>query len=150
MYFWESDPHRGLEWAVERSKKPRSRLKTPFVAGAVIDLGFCLDLTTTEAAATIKTAYDSLVKTYASAGRALPTNKPFRPELDCEVINWLHYIRLKDGKEPFDSVKGAFIEGNPIYPAANFMEKTHIQIAVRNSKCIKGVFRVDEDLLPIA
>lgn len=147
MYFWESDARRGLDWAVDRSKKARSRIKRPFVVGAVIDLGLCLDLTTSEAAVKIKTAYDSLVKTYGSAGRALPVNEELRPEFDCAVINWLHYIRKRDREEPFDSVKGAFIEGDPIYPSANFKQKTHIQIAVRNPKCIKGIFRVDDDLL---
>jgi hypothetical protein len=77
-------------------------------------------------------------------------NKKLRPELDCAVINWLHYIRKRDDEEPFDSVKGAFIEGDPIYASANFMQKTHIQIAVRNPKCIKGVFRVDDDLLSVS
>ena len=150
MYFWENNPRRGLEWAVERSKQPKSRIKDPFVVGAVIDLGFCLDLTTSEAAAKIKTAYDSLVKAYEKSGKPLPVNKDeLRPELDCAVVNWLHYIREQDGAEAFQSVKGVFIEGNPIYPTAKFREKTHIQIAVREPKCIKGVFRVDADLLSV-
>uniref|UniRef100_E6PHV0 Uncharacterized protein n=1 Tax=mine drainage metagenome TaxID=410659 RepID=E6PHV0_9ZZZZ len=85
-----------------------------------------------------------------SSGKTLPTNeaKGARPELDCAVINWLHHIHEKvPGAEPFQSVKGVFIEGDPIYVKANFMEKTHIQIAVRDHKCIKGVFRVSDDLL---
>jgi hypothetical protein len=130
---------------------PSKRLITePFVVGAVIDLGFCLDLTTSEAAVKIKTAYDSLTETYAAAEDLLPTNKGLRPELDCAVINWLHYIHERAGEEAFQSVKGVFIEGAPLYPAANFMEKTHIQLAVRDPKCIKGVFRVSNDLLAIS
>lgn len=148
IYFWESNPRRGYEWAVERSSRPGgSRIKEPFVIGAVIDLGLCLDLTTSEAAIKIKTAYDSLVATYSATGKALPKNKMLRPELDCDVINWLHYIRKKEGDEPFQSVKGVFIEGDPIYPDANFKQNTHIQIAVRDPKCIKGVFRVSDELL---
>ena len=48
---------------------------------------------------------------------------------------------------PIDSVKGIFLEGAPPYPGSGFREKTHIQIAVCNLACIKGVFRVPpEDL----
>lgn len=151
IYFWQSNPRRGLEWAIERSKRPSgSRIKEPFVVGAVIDLGFCLDLTTSEAAVKIKAAYNSLKKTYETAGRALPKNKHLRPLLDCAVINWLHDIRKKGGDEPFQSVKGVFIEGDPVYPDANFKQKTHIQIAVRDPKCIKGVFRVSDELLSVS
>jgi hypothetical protein len=37
-YFWESDLTRARQWAHEHSK-------TPFVVGAVISLGRCMDLT---------------------------------------------------------------------------------------------------------
>jgi hypothetical protein len=37
-----------------------------------------------------------------------------------------------------------FIEGAPIYEGSGFFEKTHIQIAVCNPDCIKGVFRVPD------
>jgi hypothetical protein len=39
------------------------------------------------------------------------------------------------------------VEGDPVYPAAGFREKAHIQIAVRNSSLIKGVFRVPQEHL---
>lgn len=50
-------------------------------------------------------------------------------------------------KAPFDTVKGVFVEGEQAYPGSGFSDKTHIQIAVRNPKMIKGVFRVDQELL---
>jgi hypothetical protein len=40
----------------------------------------------------------------------------------------------------FDSTRGAFIEGGPIYEGAGIYEKTHIQICIRNLNCIKGFF----------
>jgi hypothetical protein len=42
--------------------------------------------------------------------------------------------------ERFDSVRGLFREGDPIYPGSGFYERTHTQIAVRSLECIKGVF----------
>ena len=37
-----------------------------------------------------------------------------------------------------------FLEGRPVYEGSGFYGKTHIQIAVRNSDCIKGVFRFNQ------
>ena len=42
IYFWENDPERALEWAEE--KAARGELSDPYVIGAVIDRGNCLDL----------------------------------------------------------------------------------------------------------
>lgn len=45
VYFWESNPQRGLEFAREKFKREK-RAERAHVVGAVIDLGLCLDLTT--------------------------------------------------------------------------------------------------------
>jgi hypothetical protein len=42
IYFWETNPIRGLQWANEAVK--RKKFDEPFVVGAVIDLGYCFDL----------------------------------------------------------------------------------------------------------
>jgi hypothetical protein len=56
---------------------------------------------------------------------------------------WISRERQLDGNLPaVDTLRGVFTEGRPIYPGAGFDEKTHIQIVVRNQRCIKGVFRV--------
>jgi len=70
-----------------------------------------------------------------------------RRNLDCEVIETLHDIQKEQNLEPIDSVKGVFVEGDPVYPGAAFYNKTHIQICVRNHDCIKGVFRVPKSHL---
>ena len=62
--------------------------------------------------------------------------------LDCAVIEFVHITKKLTGdKEEFDSVRGMFAEGNKVYPNAGFFEKTHVQIAIRNSRMIKGYFR---------
>ena len=57
IYFWEADPIRALEWAVdtherhvrrEKEKGTPTQLRRPFVIGALLNLGTCLDLTTIE------------------------------------------------------------------------------------------------------
>jgi hypothetical protein len=148
IYFWEANPQRGLEFAKE-SKRRGSSISKPFVIGAVIELGLCLDLTTSSGLEWVKIAYESLHEVTRAASLTLPSNSndQLRRNLDCAVIRRLHTI-LEAQKQPaIDTLKGVFTEGERVYPGAGFREKTHIQIAVRNSRCIKGVFRVPSDQL---
>lgn len=152
IYFWEANPLRGLEFAEEQSA--RGKLRDPFVVGAVIDLGYCLDLTSSTGIAAVKAAYANFVEVTEKAGKPVPKNHggpdALLRELDCAVINHLHQIRAsaQPPLQPFDSVKGVFLaEGGQIYEGSGFYNKTHIQICIRNSSCIKGVFRVPKEHL---
>ncbi len=59
--------------------------------------------------------------------------------LDCAVIRYAHKLAEKEGTK-FDSVRAAFWEGEELYPGAGFKKGNHVQIAVLNPNCIKGVF----------
>ncbi|RIK95540.1 MAG: hypothetical protein DCC73_04050 [Proteobacteria bacterium] len=149
VYFWESDPHRAREWAED--KKRRGILKKPFVIGAAIDLGHCLDLMSREDLSLLKKAYDSLREIHEKDSKLgpLPTNSGgddrFMRRLDCAVIKRLHYIiAANENLQPYDTVRGLFTEGNPLFPGSGFQERSHIQIAVCNFDSIKGVFRVKQ------
>lgn len=92
----------------------------------------------------LKIAYDSLSQEFATLGARLPNNSAdnLRRNLDCAVINRVHKIVGQAKMQPIQTVKGVFAEGELAYPGAGFHEKTHIQIAVCDPDCIKGVFRV--------
>lgn len=151
IYFWEANPIRGLEFADELTREGRGRekIKKPAVVGAVIDLGLCLDLTTSAGVEQVRIAYEHLKKISAKAEFLLPENHGdgLRHHLDCAVIQVLHQIRAKSGQDPLDTVRGVFIEGARIYNNAGFFQKTHTQICVCNPDCIKGVFRVAKRFL---
>lgn len=94
----------------------------------------------------VKAAYESLTALYAASGKALPANttapkdrrrkdKVLR-KLDCAVLN--HPI-VNDDKG-FDTVRGLFVEGDPVYEGAEIYEKTHAEISVRNPRRIRGLF----------
>ena len=149
IYFWEGDPQRALEWARERMK--RGGIRKPYVVGAIIDLGNCLDLTLRENAELARYAYDDLKIAQERAGLSMPSNHPppGNPDdndlvlrrLDCAVIERLYSIADQDNSLPkYDTARALFTEGKPLYESSGFREKTHIQIAVRNPDCIKGVF----------
>jgi hypothetical protein len=136
-YFWENDAKRGLHWAEEAVK--RKRVKSPAVVGAVIDLGLCLDLTTQSSLEVIRTAYQGLRTISERLGEPLVKNiDDLRRPLDNAVINYL-YESMPAPK--FQTVRGMFTEGGELYPGAGIQAKTHVQIAVRDLSCIRGVFR---------
>jgi hypothetical protein len=147
-YFWEANPKRGFDFAVELKARGGDRIDTPFVVGAVINPGLCLDLTTTAGVDIVRDAYEGLLRIYAAAERALPENEPdlLHRNLDCAVIQHVHQVREARSDPAIDTVRGVFIEGAPIYPGSGFYQRTHIQIAVRDVDCIKGVFRVPKEL----
>jgi hypothetical protein len=144
IYFWEANPLRGLNFAREAMSRKGSTIKRPFVIGAVISLGLCLDLTTTAGTEQMRDVHKMLVDLAAAGRFEMPTNPSntlLRPS-DRAVFQMLHKVRKERGQPAVDTVKGIFIEGEPLYPGSGFYEKTHVQIAVCNPECIKGVFRV--------
>ncbi len=140
---------RGLDFAREAKRRKLSDIKIPFVIGAVISLGLCLDLTTNAGIAQVRAAHKSLVELATAGNLELPRNATsgLLRRLDCAVIQMLHTIRKGRGEQAIDTVKGVFVEGEPAYEGSGFHEKTHIQIAVCNPDCIKGVFRVPDTQL---
>jgi len=149
IYFWENSPRRALDWAKfarANPKSSRAKITKPFVVGAIIDLGNCLDLLEAESIRAVKRGYSELRKTYEMSEAAMPLNRkvgnqvPIRV-LDCAVINYVHLMREMEGELAFDTVRAAFIEGSPLYENAGFHEQTHIQICVRKPEQIIGYFR---------
>ena len=72
IYFWENNEERALEWAEVLSKRPGSSIKTPAVIGAVIDLGYCFDLTDTAYLRELKKSYELAVEYCRISGEKLP------------------------------------------------------------------------------
>lgn len=148
IYFWQSNPLRALQFAREKRKRERAAWK-PAVVGAAIDLGNCLDLTTEVGIEEVRLSHQLLSDTYKAADLQLPSNSGgaemlLRP-LDCAVVRQLHEIRDRMELVAVDTVKGIFVEGDPIYDGSGFRSKTHVQIAVRNPAVIRGIFRVPKE-----
>jgi hypothetical protein len=139
IYFWEHSPTRALRWAEEKY----GRRGRPAVVGAVIQLGKCFDLLDESLTRVLAEGYRELAEAYGKEGRALPRNRGRESKLrnlDCLVVNDC-LNRLKRLGTAYDSVRGAFWEGEPIYPGAGFARESHIQVVVRSPACILGLFR---------
>lgn len=149
IYFWENNQQRALDFAEELKTRQgnKSQIKIPAVIGAVLDIGFCLDLLDAEYIDLVRESYQTLLEASKTLNLPMPVNSTIGGStdlllrnLDCAVIENLHLERINNNLKPFDSVRGTFVEGNPLYKNAGFHDKNHIQICIRNPNCIKGYF----------
>ncbi|MES2388728.1 MAG: hypothetical protein V4543_12070 [Bacteroidota bacterium] len=162
MYFWENNFERALQFAGE--KESRGEIHKPAVVGAVLQLGYCCDFLDTKFIELLRKYYLSMAKDFEATGLPLPVNRNLRHDLhnnhllrylDCAIIEFMHksifstYIQETAAKgfsniKIFESVRGVFTEGGPVFDGAGIFEKSHIQICIRNPDCIKGFFNPRE------
>lgn len=145
IYFWEYGPRRALQWAGDDG----------VVVGAIIQLGRCFDLTDPGYTDILRATYQSIEELYIGRGSQMPTNtraSGFRRDLDCLVVNnaidVVNDIDRERGESPFQTVRSAFEEGEAAFAGSMIKTQTHIQIAVRDTKCILGTFRPNFSALP--
>jgi hypothetical protein len=161
IYFWEYGPERALQWAQEmkarqqhllaQGKIERLLIKHPAVLGAYIQLGRCFDLADVDATHQLAQAHPRWVAGVQRRGEEPPTNKRAHPgdhdlllrDGDCALINW--YMKGMDvdagqGQPYYQTVRGVFVEGRPVYSGSGLYEKTHTQVAVRDQRAIIGYF----------
>jgi hypothetical protein len=142
-YFWEGDPSRSLAYSTENSQgkqKNKTAAEIPFVLGAIIELGNCLNLVESESLKILAEAYERMNKMMTDNNLPLPVNTEANRALDCAVIRFIHKANKTEGKQPYDSIRCAFPEGKEAYPGAKITSRLHIQICICNADCIKGYF----------
>lgn len=135
IYFWEYGPDRAMRWAEQQA-----RIRNPAVLGSMIQLGRCFDLLDTRFTRELREYYEPWIAKMIQEGLQPPQNRGKARFLDRAVIE----ACLQNGTESgtvYDTVRGAFVEGEPIFPGSALFMETHVQIAVRNPQSIIGVFR---------
>jgi len=143
VYFWEQNPQRALEYAEEVANGHqfnKKKIKTPFVLGAIIQLGNCLNLVESHSLSILESAYSGLEKVTKEAGMVLPLNNNSNRKLDCAVIRYVHQSRRLNNDPQYETIRSAFIEGREVYPGASFTTRHHLQVCVLNQDLIKGYF----------
>jgi hypothetical protein len=151
IYFWEHGPQRALEWA-----KASKKIEKPAILGAIINLGSCFDLLDTANTQLLKELFPLYCKGCEEMRVPIPQNLPAEGEapgdllkrhLDCAVINWCLDF-LEDAEDlKFHSVRSIFSEGGAAFAGSKIMERSHIQIAVRDVTAIVGFFKPALDYL---
>ena len=143
IYFWEQDPKRALDYSKDVANGAqfnKGKIDTPFILGAIIELGNCLNLVQAQSFSILEEAHSGLVKLYKELGKPLPQNKNANRKLDCSVIRYVHQSRKAAGEIMYDTVRSAFDEGDKVYEGASFTSRHHIQVCVINESLIRGYF----------
>src|SRR5690606_9876002 len=93
IYFWENNYQRALQFARDLKENPpkgkENLIKKPAVLGAVLDLGYCLDLLDSKYLEFLKESFDVLCDNVQEVGLPLPKNNAspsgdlLRRNLDC-------------------------------------------------------------------
>lgn len=147
IYFWESNPQRALEFAQERATggmNSRGAVESPFVIGAILNMGHCLNLCDTSALYEVQSAYADMVYSLEEEGKPVPVNGGNNKirKLDCAVFEFLHRSRASTLQLlPYDTVRGTYHEGKPIFPGTDLSHHDHTQICARDTTNILGYFR---------
>ena len=131
VYFWEYAPYRALEWATLKCEREGG---TPTVLRATIQLGRCVNLLDIEHILGLRDMYQYLNAVWAD-------NRPRNTDrgahfLDREIIDTYCRSSALQPSNPWQTVRGSFAEGEPIYPGSKILTKAHVQIAVRDATCI--------------
>ncbi|HVZ98453.1 MAG TPA: hypothetical protein VG847_16340 [Chitinophagaceae bacterium] len=148
VYFWEHNPEKSLEYSIKcalNKQKFAGEINTPFVIGAIIELGNCLNLVEPQSLKIVKAAYNELKVTTEKAGKNMPVNNGSNRRLDCAVIQSIHESNRRELENSgngfmYDTVRSPFHEGLAVYEGSNFTEGLHIEIAVLNTSLIRGYF----------
>jgi hypothetical protein len=86
IYFWENNLKRAFEFAKFLNENPlhnkKQKIKEPAVLGAIIDLGYCLDLLDNEYLALLREAYDAMNITEKIHNFPMPKNVPLKENGD--------------------------------------------------------------------
>ena len=130
IYFWEDGPSRATEWARNRFGDAGA------VVQATITLGHCLNLLDTTHFDRMEQSYQGILQTFQRLRLILPKNNRKLHELDYTVVEYYCEDTLVTSGMAFQTVRGCFPEGSPLYEGSKILRETHIQVAVRDPSCI--------------
>ncbi len=143
VYFWEHAPGRAWQWAQEHYQDEGA------VVAAAVRLGRCLDLADTAFTGLLQQSYEGTVALYARQGWPMPKNggREFKlRKLDRLVIDRLTRATDRADGVHYQTVRCPFEEGDPVYGGAMIRAQSHVQIAVRDKRCIASrIYRVDRE-----
>jgi hypothetical protein len=133
IYFWEDGPSRAAEWARKRFGDSGA------VVQATISLGRSLNLLDTTHFDRLEQSYEKILLTLPGLGLEVPKNIRKLHELDYVVVEYYCDEVATTGGEAFQTVRGCFPEGKPLYEGSKILRETHIQVSVRDAGCISDL-----------
>jgi hypothetical protein len=137
VYFFQDAPQRAWEWARKFHGNEAA------VVGVRLRLIDCMDLLDIQWFSVLSEAYDGFLTQMKGAGLSLPRQTSGAHRLDREVINYAIAILGKEG-HIIRAVRAAFGEGAPAFPNSALLERSHVQIAIRDMSVIADIWAESE------
>lgn len=144
IYFWEYAPKQAWKWANQRAM--RNKWSEPVaVVAAMIRLGNCLDLLDPDNAAELQGFYRKLKLDTEAASGKLPANHNANKRLDCTVLEYTYAALETERNERVETCRAVYSGSETrLWPRSWLSEDAHIQLCVREPKCILGAWLVPE------
>ncbi len=137
IYFWEYAPNRAREWARSRFSSDAAVLM------AEIQLGKCLNLMDPAFFEGVVRTYEAVVEHERQAGGKMPINRADKRHYLDRLIMDEHCRQWAYENPPYQTVRGCFPEGKPVYEGSRILRETHVQIAVRDIACVSSLILVE-------
>jgi hypothetical protein len=148
IYFWEYAPQQAWRWAEGLRRNNRWDEETAVVA-CMIRLGNCFDLLEPDNAKAIRSIHEDYLEAERDAGREPAVNVRANKRLNCAVFE-LAYHRFKSLGQTIDTCRAVFVPTGQgrLWNGSGINPRAHIQIVVRNPRCILGTWLVkpEEDI----
>jgi hypothetical protein len=144
FYFFEFAPFRAWQWAQAVADRVGG---SPAVIEARVELGRCVNLLDAAHMDGLPDVYGAVCEKYEESGLRVPRNTERGAHfLDQEVVNLYCDLVEQVTSTAFQTVRGCFPEGEPVYEGSKILKRTHVQIAVRDPACISELRQVPVDL----
>lgn len=142
IYFWEYAPQQAWAWARQRyGTEPIA------VVASMIRLGNCLDLLDPRNSHSLVRRHDELMAERRAGGLEPLKNARAKKYLDCEVLEYAYRVVERETGERIDTCRGVYVPGTSegqrrLWANSWLCHNTHVQLCVRNSRCILGTWLV--------
>jgi hypothetical protein len=93
-------------------------------------------------------AYEAEVERLRRRGVRVPVNTPRGAHFLDRLVVDEYCGRTAEIMRPFRTVRGCFPEGEPIYAGSKILDKAHVQVAVRDLRCLNMDGRLRGGALP--
>lgn len=139
-YFWEYAPKQAWRWA----KQHYSQKTEVAVLGSMIRLGNCFDLLDPDNAEVLIETKKQLEN---ELGSKTPKNVRARKYLDCAVFEKFYEL-MDEADASIDSARAVYVptqSADRLWNSSWLYGETHLQLCVRNKKCILGTWLVQPE-----
>jgi hypothetical protein len=142
VYFWEYAPQQAWLWADQRRRAKKWGDEVAVVA-SMIRLGNCFDLLDPENVKQLEAAYQKYRRVNVDSGR-VPVNVRSRKRLNCSVFEFAFagFAAVDSAVDTCRSVFVPSVRSGSIWRGSGINPEAHIQVCVRNPKCILGTWLV--------